>query len=62
MQGTLADYAALESPMVPELVIHCVKEIEQRGLKEVSGTCWQDCPGQFTLSLSFLVISSYLLL
>lgn len=33
-EGTLADYAALESPMIPELVIHCVKEIEQRGLKE----------------------------
>jgi len=33
--GTVADYAPNTSPMIPALVIHCVNEIERRGLNEV---------------------------
>ncbi|CDQ65692.1 unnamed protein product [Oncorhynchus mykiss] len=34
-QGTLADYVShVQSPMIPSLVVHCVNEIEQRGLHE----------------------------
>ncbi|KAK9502101.1 hypothetical protein O3M35_012695 [Rhynocoris fuscipes] len=34
-QGTIADYTPLSNPMVPSLVIHCIKEIEARGLTEI---------------------------
>ncbi|XP_062314943.1 rac GTPase-activating protein 1 [Osmerus eperlanus] len=34
-EGTLADYVSATSPMIPSLVVHCVNEIEQRGLHEV---------------------------
>lgn len=34
-QGVLADYVSDTSPMIPPLVVHCVSEIEQRGLNEV---------------------------
>uniref|UniRef100_A0AAY4CTH8 Rac GTPase-activating protein 1 n=1 Tax=Denticeps clupeoides TaxID=299321 RepID=A0AAY4CTH8_9TELE len=33
-EGTLADYVSAASPMIPSLVVHCVNEIEQRGLHE----------------------------
>lgn len=33
----LADYVSDTSPMIPPLVVHCVNEIEQRGIHEVSG-------------------------
>ncbi|KAG7472022.1 hypothetical protein MATL_G00104050 [Megalops atlanticus] len=33
-EGTLADYVPATSPMIPSLVVHCVNEIEQRGLHE----------------------------
>ncbi|TSS48077.1 Rac GTPase-activating protein 1 [Bagarius yarrelli] len=33
-EGTLADYVSDTSPMIPPLVVHCVNEIEQRGLHE----------------------------
>ncbi|XP_072259331.1 rac GTPase-activating protein 1 isoform X2 [Pyxicephalus adspersus] len=33
-EGTLADFAPPTSPMIPPLVVHCVSEIEQRGLHE----------------------------
>ncbi|KAI1891145.1 hypothetical protein AGOR_G00161670 [Albula goreensis] len=33
-EGTLADYVPASGPMIPSLVIHCVNEIEQRGLNE----------------------------
>uniref|UniRef100_A0A673WLK9 Rac GTPase-activating protein 1 n=1 Tax=Salmo trutta TaxID=8032 RepID=A0A673WLK9_SALTR len=34
-QGTLTDYVShVQSPMIPSLVVHCVNEIEQRGLHE----------------------------
>ncbi|CAL8340803.1 unnamed protein product [Merluccius merluccius] len=32
---TLADFAPSSSPMVPLLVVYCIKEIERRGLREV---------------------------
>ncbi|CAL8354409.1 unnamed protein product [Gadus morhua 'NCC'] len=32
---TLADFAPSTSPMVPVLVVYCIKEIERRGLNEV---------------------------
>lgn len=36
-QGTLADYVShVQSPTIPYLLVHCVNEIEQRGLHEVS--------------------------
>ncbi|KAM9343826.1 rac GTPase-activating protein 1 isoform 2-T3 [Pholidichthys leucotaenia] len=34
-EGVLADYVPDTSPMIPPLVVHCVNEIEQRGLLEV---------------------------
>lgn len=34
-QVTLADFAPLTSPMIPALVVYCIKEIERRGLQEI---------------------------
>uniref|UniRef100_A0A669B2Z2 Rac GTPase-activating protein 1 n=1 Tax=Oreochromis niloticus TaxID=8128 RepID=A0A669B2Z2_ORENI len=34
-ESTLADFAPLAAPMIPALVIYCIKEIEKRGLHEV---------------------------
>uniref|UniRef100_A0A672YC70 Rac GTPase-activating protein 1 n=1 Tax=Sphaeramia orbicularis TaxID=375764 RepID=A0A672YC70_9TELE len=34
-EATLADFAPVTSPMIPALVIYCIKEIEHRGLHEV---------------------------
>ena len=33
--GTISDYAPSKPPMVPEIVVACVKEIERRGFKEI---------------------------
>ncbi|KAK3910652.1 Rac GTPase-activating protein 1 [Frankliniella fusca] len=33
--GTIADYTPMTSPMVPSLIVHCIREIESRGLNEV---------------------------
>ncbi|KAM8974942.1 rac GTPase-activating protein 1 [Pelodytes ibericus] len=33
-EGMLADFVPQSSPMIPPLVVHCVSEIEQRGLHE----------------------------
>ncbi|XP_045912495.1 rac GTPase-activating protein 1 isoform X2 [Micropterus dolomieu] len=33
-EGVLADYVPDTSPMIPSLVVHCISEIEQRGLHE----------------------------
>ncbi|KAF6207439.1 hypothetical protein GE061_018682 [Apolygus lucorum] len=33
--GRIGDYTPLTAPMVPPLVVHCIKEIEFRGLNEV---------------------------
>lgn len=33
--GTVSDYTPSVAPMVPALIVHCVNEIEMRGLKEV---------------------------
>uniref|UniRef100_A0A1A9WWH2 Rho-GAP domain-containing protein n=1 Tax=Glossina brevipalpis TaxID=37001 RepID=A0A1A9WWH2_9MUSC len=35
LMGYLADYAPTVSPMIPALIVHCVNEIESRGLNEV---------------------------
>nr|3W6R_A Chain A, Rac GTPase-activating protein 1 [Homo sapiens] len=34
MEGMLADFVSQTSPMIPSIVVHCVNEIEQRGLTE----------------------------
>ncbi|XP_030324016.1 rac GTPase-activating protein 1 isoform X1 [Calypte anna] len=36
-EGTLMDFVPSTSPMIPSLVVHCVNEIEQRGLHEQTG-------------------------
>ncbi|XP_041057109.1 rac GTPase-activating protein 1-like [Carcharodon carcharias] len=33
-EGTVADFAPQTIPMIPSLVVHCINEIEQRGLQE----------------------------
>nr|XP_014343778.1 PREDICTED: rac GTPase-activating protein 1-like [Latimeria chalumnae] len=33
-KGVLADFASPTSPMIPSLIVHCVNEIERRGLTE----------------------------
>ncbi|KAG8002451.1 Rac GTPase-activating protein 1 [Nibea albiflora] len=33
-EGVLTDYVSGTSPMIPPLVVHCISEIEQRGLNE----------------------------
>ncbi|XP_018323283.1 rac GTPase-activating protein 1 isoform X2 [Agrilus planipennis] len=33
--GVIGDYAPTTSPMVPALIVHCIKEIEAKGLKEM---------------------------
>ncbi|XP_067633543.1 rac GTPase-activating protein 1 [Eurosta solidaginis] len=35
IKGYLSDYAPNVSPMIPALIVHCVNEIESRGLNEV---------------------------
>ncbi|XP_011300872.1 rac GTPase-activating protein 1-like [Fopius arisanus] len=32
--GTIADYTPMTAPMVPSLVVHCINEIELRGMSE----------------------------
>ncbi|PRD25247.1 UNVERIFIED_CONTAM: Rac GTPase-activating protein 1 [Trichonephila clavipes] len=34
-EGTIADYTSSTPPMIPSLIVHCVNEIESRGLKEI---------------------------
>jgi Rac GTPase-activating protein 1 len=36
LAGTLADFAPLTVPMIPSLIVHCVNEVERRGMKEVA--------------------------
>uniref|UniRef100_A0A0P6CLF9 Rac GTPase-activating protein n=1 Tax=Daphnia magna TaxID=35525 RepID=A0A0P6CLF9_9CRUS len=36
LSGTLADFAPLTVPMIPSLIVHCVNEVERRGMKEVA--------------------------
>ncbi|XP_069762755.1 rac GTPase-activating protein 1 isoform X2 [Narcine bancroftii] len=33
-EGVLADFTSQTSPMIPSIVVHCINEIEQRGLSE----------------------------
>lgn len=33
--GLISDYAPLVPPMIPAIVIHCINEVEQRGLNEM---------------------------
>lgn len=33
--GVIADYAPTNAPMVPGIIVHCINEIESRGLNEV---------------------------
>ncbi|XP_043939763.1 rac GTPase-activating protein 1 isoform X2 [Protopterus annectens] len=33
-EGTLADFVSMTPPMIPSIVVHCISEIEQRGLRE----------------------------
>ncbi|NXX81420.1 RGAP1 protein, partial [Urocolius indicus] len=33
-EGTLMDFVSSTSPMIPSIIVHCVNEIEQRGLRE----------------------------
>lgn len=34
-RGTITDYAPSTPPMVPALVVHCIQEVERRGLNDV---------------------------
>ncbi|XP_025988190.1 rac GTPase-activating protein 1 [Solenopsis invicta] len=34
MPGTIADYTPITPPMVPSIVVHCINEIELRGMNE----------------------------
>nr|CAD7460285.1 unnamed protein product [Timema tahoe] len=34
-QGVIGDYAPTMSPMIPSILVHCIQEVELRGLKEV---------------------------
>lgn len=34
-RGTITDHAPSTSPMVPALVVHCIQEVERRGLSDV---------------------------
>jgi Rac GTPase-activating protein 1 len=33
--GTISDYAPPTAPMVPSLIVHCINEVDLRGLNEV---------------------------
>lgn len=33
--GVIGDYAPSTSPMVPAIIVHCINEIEIRGLNEI---------------------------
>jgi Rac GTPase-activating protein 1 len=32
--GTISDYAPSTAPMVPSLIVHCVNEVDLRGLND----------------------------
>lgn len=32
--GTIADYSPKTTPMIPSILIHCIEEIESRGMEE----------------------------
>jgi Rac GTPase-activating protein 1 len=32
--GTIADYTPHTAPMIPSIIVHCVNEVERRGLNE----------------------------
>ncbi|KAL0109399.1 hypothetical protein PUN28_014460 [Cardiocondyla obscurior] len=34
IQGTIADYTPIVPPMVPSIVVHCINEVELRGMNE----------------------------
>lgn len=34
IQGTIADYTPITPPMVPSIVVHCINEVELRGMNE----------------------------
>jgi Rac GTPase-activating protein 1 len=33
--GTISDYAPSTAPMVPSLIVHCVNEVDLRGLDDI---------------------------
>lgn len=35
VMGTISDYAPSTAPMVPSLIVHCVNEVDLRGLDDV---------------------------
>lgn len=52
--GTISDYAPSRPPMVPEIVLACVKEIERRGFKEV-GIYRVSCTEKQALELRVII-------
>jgi hypothetical protein len=34
-RGAIADYTPHTNPMIPAIIVHCINEVEQRGLNEV---------------------------
>jgi hypothetical protein len=32
--GTIADYTPHTAPMIPSIIVHCVNEVDRRGLNE----------------------------
>ena len=35
LKGIISDYTPAVSPMVPAIVVHCLREIEDRGINEL---------------------------
>lgn len=35
VMGTIADYTPHTAPMVPSIIVHCVNEVDRRGLNEI---------------------------
>jgi Rac GTPase-activating protein 1 len=33
--GTIDDYTPHTAPMVPSIIVHCVNEVDRRGLNEI---------------------------
>ncbi|CAF1187865.1 unnamed protein product, partial [Didymodactylos carnosus] len=58
MRGAIGNFTPKEGPMIPAILVHCVKEIEQRGLQEV-GIYRLNADGSQVKSLKDRILKSH---
>lgn len=52
--GSIADFSPKTTPMIPSLIIHCLEEIELRGLESVDYRL--NCPEKDVAALKVFII------